>query len=140
MPEETIKSSQESIKSKEPSSTQNKEGDGSAEKSALATEDQQKKEKALLNQKYKEKGFQQLSFEEYLALKRKEKKRYKKTRLPGFFKIIFSTPFLILFCFGLFYIPYLIYLIITRPYVGYNTPKKDTRTATDKISTTRYFK
>jgi len=61
---------------------------------------------------YKKRGFQQQKFGEYLLLKRQQSGR-KRFRLPGIVKIILSTPFILMFCLGLVFIPYLVYLFLT---------------------------
>lgn len=68
-----------------------------------------------LGKKYKTRGFQQLSLKDYEALKKKRSRRYR-PKLPPHLKIILGTPFLLVFCFGLFFIPIIIYQIATgRP-------------------------
>jgi len=78
-------------------------------------EEQRKKEKALLTQKYREKGIQQLSLAEYEAL-RSSRKRKKRLNIPTPVKFIFATPVLFVFCYGVFFIPYTMYQVATgRP-------------------------
>jgi len=79
-----------------------------------------------LKKKYKQKGAQQLTLAEYLANKKKAKKR--KGQIPTHIKIILATPFLIIFCFGIFFIPYMLYLIATSPLAPENPDKNETKT------------
>jgi|GEM_PF-4135366 len=65
-------------------------------------------EKQYLEETYKKKGFQQQKFGEYLLLKRQQSGR-KRFQIPGLVKILLSTPFILLFCVGLVFIPYLIF-------------------------------
>ena len=55
-----------------------------------------------------------VSYKEYLAQKAKESKK-KNFELPLPVKIILLTPFLLLCCFGLFYLPWIIFTIATSP-------------------------
>ena len=66
-----------------------------------------------LADKYKLKGAQQLTYNEYQALKAKNSKP--KFKIPPFVKFILGTPFIIIFCCGVFFIPYILYLIMTSP-------------------------
>ena len=77
----------------------------------------EQKNKELLAQKYRAKGFQKLSLAEYEALKTK-RARKKGFSIPLHFKFILSTPLLIIFCFGILFIPYIIYVIATGPYMA----------------------
>lgn len=54
-----------------------------------------------------------MSYKEYMALKAKEAQKKKGKKLPLPLVIFLLTPFLIIFCFGLIYLPFLIYQIIT---------------------------
>jgi len=83
----------------------------------------QNKEKEILQQKYKAKGCQTLSLAEYQALRAKRSHR-KKSGLPAPVKFVFSTPLLIIFCFGVLFLPYIIYMIATGPF---SPPKDDTK-------------
>lgn len=52
--------------------------------------------------------FQQLSLEEYKSFKEKEtQKQSKKFKIPKAVTLILSLPFLAIFLFGIFYIPWL---------------------------------
>jgi hypothetical protein len=78
-------------------------------------EEQTKNIREGLARKYKERGFQQISLAEYEAIK-KRKARSLNYRLPPSLAVVLGTPFLIIFCFGIFFIPYIIYQIATgRP-------------------------
>jgi len=83
----------------------------------------QNNEKALLKQKYKAKGCQTLSLAEYQALRAK-RSRKKRAGIPIHFKFVLSTPLLIIFCFGVLFLPYIIYRIATGPF---SPPKEDTK-------------
>jgi len=85
----------------------------SQENDAVSDEKTKKEE---LNRKYRSKGCQTLSFAEYEALRAKKSGK-KRADLPAHFKVVLSTPLLIIFCFGVLFIPYIIYLVITGPYV-----------------------
>lgn len=63
---------------------------------------------------YKDRGFQQMSWEEYKAQQEKNKSK-KKFQVPTHVKFILGTPFLLLFCYGIFFIPWMLYLIATAP-------------------------
>ena len=56
---------------------------------------------------------QQLSIAEYKALQEKETKKFK-LKIPTIIKIILAIPFVIIFLFGLFYIPYLLIKSFSR--------------------------
>ncbi len=62
---------------------------------------------------YEKKGVQQVPLKDFLQQRRK--RRRKSIPVPIVFKIILGTPFLLLFCFGLFFLPYIIFLIATSP-------------------------
>ena len=49
----------------------------------------------------------QLSFEEYKALQDKEAKKFKGVKLPFVVKLILASPFILIFLFGIFYVPFL---------------------------------
>lgn len=66
-----------------------------------------------LADKYKLKGAQQITYAEYQALKAKNSRR--RFIIPPFVKFILGTPFIIVFCCGLVFIPYILYLIATSP-------------------------
>ena len=87
--------------------------------------DQQLNEKEILAQKYRAKGFQSLSLAEYEAIRsRRNAKKFFK--IPPFIQFTLGTPFLIIFLLGLFFIPWIIYLIASGPYVHWKEKKKNT--------------
>lgn len=61
--------------------------------------------------KYRERGFQQLSLTEYEAIKKS--KNQKKRKLPAPVMFVLSTPFVVVFCFGLYFIPMILYQVAT---------------------------
>ena len=65
-----------------------------------------------LKAKYQTKGAQQVSLQEYMALQEKKAKKAK-VALPAYVKFILATPLFILFAFGLFFIPYIIFQAFT---------------------------
>ena len=67
-----------------------------------------------MKEKKVQKPIEKISLAEYEAIKAKEAKRFK-LKIPASVKWIIITPFLIIFCCGLFLIPYLLYLIATSP-------------------------
>lgn len=85
-----------------------------------------------LNDKYKARGAQSMSMAEYLALKEKNSKK-PKLQIPTFVKYILGSPFIILFCAGLLFIPYILYTIATSPSAP--EPKDDDETSV--VSSTR---
>lgn len=72
------------------------------------------KENLTLADKYKLKGAQQMTYADYKALQAKNKKT-SKFKIPIFVKFILGTPFIIIFCCGILFIPYILYLILTSP-------------------------
>jgi len=56
----------------------------------------------------------QLSYEEYMALKKKKEEQAKR-EMPKALKIILAIPFILILLFGLFYIPYVLFNLITNP-------------------------
>ncbi len=62
-----------------------------------------------LRQHYKERGFQQQSLKDYQAIQKMQLHR-KKIRLPRPLQFILATPFILLLCIGLFFIPFMFYL------------------------------
>lgn len=73
-----------------------------------------KNEKELsLSDKYKLKGAQQMTYAEYQAYKAKSNKP--KFTIPPVIKFILGTPFIIIFCGGIVFIPYMLYTIATSP-------------------------
>lgn len=67
-----------------------------------------------LTEKYKLKGAQQMTYAAYKALLIKRQKAFK-LKIPPAVKFILGTPFIIIFCCGLVFIPYILYLILTSP-------------------------
>lgn len=55
----------------------------------------------------------QIPLKEYLAAKAKEEKKKKQSKIPLPVMIFLLTPLLIVFCFGLFYLPFLLFQIAT---------------------------
>jgi len=78
----------------------------------IEREQKRKKEKALLAEKYKSRGIQQLSLAEYESLRSARKKKGG-LKIPTPIKFIFATPVLFVFCYGLFFIPYTMYQVAT---------------------------
>ena len=70
------------------------------------------KDKALVQEKLKSRGQEQMSYKDYQALKAK-KAQPSKFQIPVYVKYILLTPFLLLFAFGILYIPYSIFMILT---------------------------
>ena len=56
-------------------------------------------------------GKPQISYKEYLAKKEKDVDKAKKSQLPLPVKIILAIPVLAIFCFGLFFIPFMLFKI-----------------------------
>lgn len=73
---------------------------------------QQSQEDPSLTELYKEKGVQKQSYNDYLSLKKQQDQR-KKFKLPAPIKFIIATPFVLLFCVGIVFIPFIIYLLFT---------------------------
>lgn len=61
-----------------------------------------------------------ISYKDYLAKQEKERKK-KPLEIPLPVKIILLTPFLIIACFGLFYIPFMAFQVATSPSQGEKT-------------------
>jgi len=76
-----------------------------------------------ISEKYQKMGHRQMTYAQYMALKDKKAKA-KQAAVPASVRWIAKIPILALFLFGLCFIPYMLYVIIVNPYVGYNTPKK----------------
>ncbi len=68
-----------------------------------------------LYNKYKEKGLHKVSLAEYESARREKIKRKSKFKIPIPVQFILGTPFFIIFCCGIFFLPYILYLIITSP-------------------------
>ncbi len=62
--------------------------------------------------KNKKKLLEKINYKKYLAQKEIDSKK-KRIELPGPVKIILTIPFLLIFCFGLFYLPFITFQIIT---------------------------
>ncbi len=73
------------------------------------------KKNLTLAEKYKLKGAQQMTYDEYEAAKAKSARKSSKFKIPAFAKFILGTPFIIIFLFGVLFIPYIVYLIFTSP-------------------------
>jgi hypothetical protein len=69
-----------------------------------------KAEQDRLQNSYRDKGFQKISYKEYEALRNKKKPAKK---IPAHIQLILGTPFLIICCFGLIFIPYMLFVIAT---------------------------
>jgi len=79
----------------------------------ILTEEQKKeKERQELQKKYQNRGYQSLSYKEYVQLKARQSKT-KKFSVPAAIKITLSTPMILVACFGVLFIPYILYLIAT---------------------------
>ncbi|MEW5894618.1 MAG: hypothetical protein AB1650_02500, partial [Candidatus Omnitrophota bacterium] len=68
-------------------------------------------EKKALEEIYKKRGYQQQHLTDYLNFKRQEAKR-KNKKIPVYLKVLSNTPFILLFCVGIVFIPYMIFLFI----------------------------
>ncbi len=86
--------------------------------------DSKDKKDLTLTDKYKLKGAQKTTFTEYEAAKAKSARKNTEFKIPTFVKFILGTPFVIIFLFGILFIPYIIYLILTSPSAP--TPKDET--------------
>ncbi|MFP4473769.1 MAG: hypothetical protein ACLFPX_07910 [Candidatus Omnitrophota bacterium] len=73
--------------------------------------EQNKENPADLN---KNQGYQQQSYKDYMALKR-QKENQKKRSMPPLVKYILLTPIILIFCAGIFFIPYMIFSVLTAP-------------------------
>ena len=91
--------------------------------------DSKNTKKLSLSDKYKLKGAQQMTYDEYLALQ--EKKNKPKFKVPPALKFILGTPFIIIFCCGIVFIPYMLYLILTSPSAP---PPEDKPEKTDAVA------
>ena len=90
---------------------------------------EKKDEKELtLSDKYKLKGAQQYTYAEYQAAKAKSNKP--RFTISPIVKIILGTPFIIIFCAGILFIPYMLYTIATSPSAP--EPSDQTKTTDDK--------
>ena len=70
-----------------------------------------REEKERLTRNYKERGFQKQSLNDYMALKRLQNRK-KKVPFFAVIKHILTTVFILLFCFGAIFLPYITYLFI----------------------------
>ena len=69
--------------------------------------------KVDLKMKYQSKGAQKTTYKDYLT--QQEKSSKKQFKMPPFVKYILMIPFILIFCFGLIFIPYLIFKALTSP-------------------------
>jgi len=69
-------------------------------------------EKNELSQTYRARGFQQQSLDDYLAVQKLQEQK-KSFRMPVPLQFILTTPFILLFCLGLIFIPFMFYLFFT---------------------------
>ena len=74
-------------------------------------QEKNKAEQDRLQNVYRDKGFQKISYKEYEALRSKKKTP---KEIPAHIQFILGTPFLIIFCFGIFFVPYMLFVIATR--------------------------
>jgi len=102
--------------------------------------DEEKEQKDLLekkHKKFKDQGVKQMSYKEYMDLKARKSRR-KKFSIPKPIKVLLHTPFVVVFIFGIFFIPYTLYLVIVNPYVGYRAPRpKEILTEQQKLEKER---
>lgn len=82
------------------------------EKNPADEQAQQPQEESTLAELYKKKGLQKQSYNDYLLLKKQQSQR-KKFKLPAPIKFILATPLILLFCIGIIFIPYMLYLFFT---------------------------
>ena len=89
-----------------------------------------KAEQDRLQNVYRDKGFQKISYKEYEALRSKKKTPQK---IPVPIQFILGTPFLIIFCFGIFFIPYMLFVIATGKDASADksSPSAITKTSSD---------
>ncbi len=88
-------------------------------------------ERQHLEEEYKRRGAQSISYKDYIA-QREKKKNQKKIVIPLHIKFILGTPFLILFGYGIFFIPWIIYVVLTNPEEKPTDSKKDEASIADK--------
>ncbi|MFA5260556.1 MAG: hypothetical protein WC450_04945 [Candidatus Omnitrophota bacterium] len=81
-------------------------------------------ERRHVEEEYKKRGAQSISYKDYIAQRDKKKTR-KKLSIPLHVKFILGTPFLILFGYGIFFIPWIIYVVLTAPEEKSTDSKKD---------------
>ena len=90
----------------------------------------EQEERTALRAKIMKKGVQKQSLQEYLAQQEKKKKK-KELSIPTPIKYILGSPLLVIFGFGLLFLPYVIYLTLTRP-LQHDQPKKTKSIFIDK--------
>ena len=78
---------------------------------------------------YQAKGAQASSYKEYLAKQEKAAQK-SKSKVPAFVKYIFMAPFFIIFIFGVFFLPYMLFKAFTSP----SSDSKDGKIASSTIS------
>ncbi len=88
-------------------------------------------ERQHLEEEYKKRGAQSISYKDYIAQRDKKRNR-KKIVIPLHIKFILGTPFLILFGYGIFFIPWIIYVVLTNPEEKTADSKKDETSIADK--------
>ncbi|HPB68093.1 MAG TPA: hypothetical protein PLT76_05935 [Candidatus Omnitrophota bacterium] len=88
-------------------------------------------ERQRLEEEYKKRGAQSISYKDYIAQREKKRNR-KKITIPLHIKFILGTPFLILFGYGIFFIPWIIYVVLTHPEEKAADRKKDETSIADK--------
>ena len=91
-------------------------------------------ERQRIEEEYKKRGAQSIPYKEYIALREKKKNR-KKISIPLHIKFILGTPFLILFGYGVFFIPWVLYMVMTSPEDKADTKKEKTAATDDKDRT-----
>jgi len=85
--------------------------------------DGSQKPPAELTGKYKQKGFQKISIEEYEAMRAKKSKR-RKIKIPAAIKFVGNSVSMVIFCFGIIFVPWILYYVATHPMVD-PSKKKD---------------
>ncbi len=88
-------------------------------------------ERQHVEQEYKKRGAQSISYKDYIAQREKKRNR-KKLSIPLHVKFILGTPFLILFGYGIFFIPWIIYVVLTSPEGKSSESKKDKTAVEDE--------
>lgn len=78
--------------------------------------EEEEKERQLVRTKYRDRGFQKMTLADYEALRNK-KSRFRFFQLPLYMQFILGTPLLIIFCAGLYFLPYILFLIASSPAV-----------------------
>lgn len=108
-----------------------KPNENSAEQTSEIKQELPETQTQILKKKYEGKGFQSMSLAEYEAMMKRKNKKVR-LKVPAHLKFILTTPFIIIFCFGLFYIPFLIYQAAS----GNSNNKKDTKKTVNASSRT----